>query len=140
MSRTDIRRGAAIVAAVGFAGLLVFQVALAAGLPLGRAAFGGASDVLAPGLRVASAVSALLFALAMWAALARGGVLAVSERAYRLAGWALWAFVALFGLSTLANLASSSPWERFLMAPLALLLTGCCVVVALGSRTTETAL
>lgn len=140
MSRTDIRRGAAIVAAVGFAGLLVFQVALAAGLPLGRAAFGGASDVLAPGLRVASAVSALLFALAMWAALARGGVLAVGERAYRRAGWVLWAFVALFGLSTLANLASSSPWERFLMAPLALLLTGCCVVVALGSRTTQTAL
>lgn len=139
VSRTGLQRGAAIVAAVGFAGLLLFQVALAAGLPLGRAAFGGTSEVLPPTLRVASVVSALLFALAMWAVLARGGVIAVSERAYRLAGWALWAFVALFGLSALANLVSPSPWERLLMAPLALLLTGCCLVVAFASRTTRTA-
>lgn len=35
-------------------------------------------------------------------------------------------------LSGLANLASSSGWERFLMGPVALLLAFLCLVVALG--------
>ena len=61
MSVLEKRRIAAIVAAVGFTALFVFQILLAAGMPLGRAAFGGASDTLSPELRVASAVSALRF-------------------------------------------------------------------------------
>ena len=46
----------ALVAAVGLAGMATFQTLLAAGLPLGQAAFGGANAVLPARLRVASAL------------------------------------------------------------------------------------
>ena len=47
--------------------------------------------------------------------------------------WGTWALVALFGLSAVANIASSSNWERFLNAPIALLLALLCFVVARGA-------
>jgi uncharacterized membrane protein YhhN len=45
--------------------------------------------------------------------------------------WGTWALVAGMALSALGNFASSSPWERFLMGPMALLLALLCLVVAL---------
>lgn len=123
------KRLAAIAASVGFSGLFVFEVLLAAGLPLGDVAFGGASVVLPSTLRVASAVSALLFLGAIWAVLSGAGVVRVRAGAV-VVRWVLWCYVGLFGLSALANLASPSPWERLLMAPLAVLLAACCVIVA----------
>jgi len=122
---------AAIAASVGFSALFVFQALLAAGAPLGGAAFGGASIVLPSTLRIASAVSALLFLGALWAVLSGAGVVRVGAGAATVARRVLWCYVGLFGLSALANLASLSPWERFLMAPLAVLLAACCVIVAL---------
>jgi hypothetical protein len=111
--------------------MATFQVLLAAGLPLGRAAFGGANAVLPAKLRSASAMSALLFFAAFYVVLARGGLLgAASESAPVRIG--IWVLAALFGLSTLANIASRSRWERFLMAPIGLGLTACCIVVALA--------
>lgn len=121
----------ALVAAVGLAGMATFQTLLAAGLPLGQAAFGGANAVLPARLRVASAMSALVFLAAIYVVLARGGLVGVaSESAPVRIG--TWVFAAIFGLSTVANTASRSRWERFLMAPIALLLTACCVVLALA--------
>ena len=134
MSVLEKRRIAAIVAAVGFTALFVFQILLAAGMPLGRAAFGGASDTLSPELRVASAVSALLFLGAIWTVLARAGVIAAGGRGRGIARWSIWGFAVLLSLSALANFASSSPWERFGMAPLAVVLVACCVLVALGPK------
>jgi hypothetical protein len=122
----------ALVAAVGIAGMAIFQILLAVGLPLGHAAFGGTNAVLPEKLRAASAMSALLFFAAFYVVLARGGLIGLSsESAPVRVG--IWVFVAIFGLSTLANTASRSRWERFLMAPIGLVLTACCVVVALAS-------
>ena len=75
------RRLAAIAASVGLSALLAFQVLLAAGAPLGDTAFGGAGVVLTPTLRVASAVSALLFLGAIWAVLSGAGVVRVGAGA-----------------------------------------------------------
>ncbi len=50
--------------------------------------------------------------------------------AVAVARWVLWCYVGLFALSALANLASLSPWERFVMAPVAVLLAACCLIVA----------
>jgi hypothetical protein len=122
----------ALVAAVGLAGMATFQTLLAAGLPLGQAAFGGANAVLPARLRAASAISALVFLAAIYVVLARGGLVGIaSESAPVRIG--IWVFAAIFGLSTVANTASRSRWERFLMAPIGLLLTACCILVALAS-------
>jgi len=120
------------MAAVVFAGLFIFQILLAAGVPWGRAAFGGASDILTPGLRIASVISALLFLGAIWAVLTSAAVITVGQGVRRIARWAMWGYVVLFSLSALLNFASSSPWERFGMAPLAVLLVVCCVLVTRG--------
>jgi hypothetical protein len=122
----------ALVAAVGIGGMAIFQILLAVGLPLGHAAFGGKNAVLPGRLRAASAMSVLLFCAAFYVVLASGGVVgAASESAPVRIG--IWVFVAIFGLSMLANTFSRSRWERFLMAPIGLVLTACCVVLALAS-------
>jgi hypothetical protein len=57
-----------------------------------------------------------------------------APRAGRGAVVLLWAVSALLALSAVANAASSSSWERFLWAPVALLQSVLCAVVAAGSR------
>ncbi len=122
------------VAGVGatlIVGMTLFQLMLAAGWPLGRAAFGGEHRVLPVKLRVASAASVLVFAAAFCVILARGGLWGAGSRSSLLVLVGIWVLVVLFGLSTLANVASRSHAERWIMAPIALLLTICCLAVAL---------
>lgn len=57
---------AAVVASVLLAALAAFQVALAAGAPLGRLAWGGRHRVLPTGLRIASGVSVVVYAGIGW--------------------------------------------------------------------------
>ena len=113
---------AAVLAAVGFLGIGAFQVALALGAPLGRAAWGGANSVIPPRLRRASAVAAVVWLLAAVVILARAGVIDVP----------LPPILLVVGAWALVNVASSSPWERFGWAPYAAVLAGLSLVVALG--------
>lgn len=122
----------AVVGSVGIFGILIFQVLLAAGLPLGAAAFGGKYEVLPAKLRFASAISALIFAGAFYIILARGGLIGGGSQSSSLVHVGIWVLVAIFGVSTLANISSRSRWERFVMAPVGLLLTVCCLIVALS--------
>lgn len=133
MSGSGNSRTAALYAVIGFAILFLFQVLLAVGVPLGKAAFGGASAALSPQLRAASALSALLILGAIWTVLARSGRIAAGRRARSISRWLIWGFAALFSLSAFANFTSSSPWERFGWGPFAVGLVACCVIVALGS-------
>lgn len=130
MSVQRKRRAAAYAAAIGFMLLFIFQVLLAVGVPLGRAAFGGKSATLTPELRVASVISALLFMVAIWTVLVRAGVIAAGRRSRVIARWTIWGFAALFSFSAFANFTSSSPWEHFGWGPFAVLLVVCCVMVA----------
>lgn len=107
MLEPEKKRFVAIVASVGFTGLFVFQVLLAAGLPLGRAAFGGTSATLSSELRIASAVSALLCLGAIWSMLARAGMCFTGKRARGIARWTIRGYTVLFGLSTLANISAN---------------------------------
>ena len=118
-------RRAAQAATIGFVAQIAFQAALAAGAPLGDAAWGGAHAHLTAGQRVASAV-----AVGFWIAaivLVRGRAAGRMERRYR---WGTWGLAVVLGLSALMNTASGSPWENDLLAPVALVLAGLCVVVA----------
>ncbi|WP_375387833.1 hypothetical protein [uncultured Amnibacterium sp.] len=124
-------RGAAVAAIGGVLALAGFQVALAAGAPLGRAAWGGTHPgVLPVELRAASGVSAGVWILGASVVAARagfgpgGGVL----------GRGIWAVIVVLLLGALANLASSSPWERGLWFPVACVLALLCGLVARGNR------
>ena len=63
----------AVAAAVGFAGLAGFELALALGAPLGRAAMGGTHTYLPPGLQLASGALTVFWALAALLILRRAG-------------------------------------------------------------------
>lgn len=82
-------RIAALAAAVLLVLVALFQAALAFGLPWGGAAYGGgaagADGVLPTGLRISSAVAAVVLTLAAWVVLRRGGVLTAGRPSDRIA-------------------------------------------------------
>lgn len=124
-----LARGAAIAAAVGFLVIAGFQAALALGAPLGRAAWGGTRTNLPTSLRIASAVAVVFWVLAAMVVLERAAY-RISPIPEPVARWGTWILVGVLLVGALMNLASSSPWERFLWGPLALLLAVLCFVLA----------
>ena len=93
-------------------GLVAFQIGLAAGLPWGKLAWGGGHQgVLPERLRVASGVSA-----AVWA-----GSVVLARREPPPVRW-LTGFAALCGVGTLTNLASPSLPERMAWTPVSAML------------------
>lgn len=130
MRNSVVVKRCALGAATGFAGLAVYQFLLAAGAPLGAAAWGGGTEGQLPtSLRVGSAVTVLVYAGAAGVTLRRAGfrVRGVSSRVAHVGSWVL---VVLLPLGALPNFASASAWERSLLGPAALVLAGLCWVVA----------
>jgi hypothetical protein len=129
-------RHAAPVAAGILALLVCFQLLLAAGLPLGRAAWGGGHRVLPSTLRLSSLVAAVILAAAAWAVLARADRVGPGSDStfVRIAVWVLGAY---FALNTVMNILSQSPAERWLMAPVAAVLAVCFFLVALAVADTR---
>jgi hypothetical protein len=123
---------AGAVLAVGVAG---FQSALALGLPLGDAVFGGraptVNGVLTAPFRLLAVAQALVLLAVAWLLLVRAGVVthpAIGGGSLTMATWVLAGFLAL---NTVGNLAAPHPVERWIMGTITLLLTGIAVVVAL---------
>jgi len=121
---------AAWLTAAGFAGLIVFQLLLVFGLPLGYMAWGGKYKRLPPILRLGSLLSAALLLFGILCVLERAGIVYVLNWPSGVSIVA-WLLTILFGLSTLANYKSKSKMERVVMTPLALLLCCLCFIVAL---------
>ncbi|RFU22808.1 hypothetical protein [Geodermatophilus marinus] len=121
---------AAVVATALLVALAALQVALAAGAPLGRLAWGGHHRVLPTRLRVGSAVSVLLYALFAWLVWRAAGIAA--RPGEEPGGVAIWALTVYFAVGVVANAASRSRPERAVMTPVAAVLAACCLVVALG--------
>jgi hypothetical protein len=115
----------------GFAWLAVFQVLLAAGLPLGRLAWGGSHPVLPPRLRIASLASASIAVLGGLAVAQAAGIVPALLPVIVLRP-VLWALSGLFVLSLVGNLASSSRAERLHGVPLTLILAASTAIVALS--------
>ena len=126
--------GAAAIGAsailLGFAG---FQVALAAGAPLGEHVWGGSQErVLPTGMRAAAGGAAIALTAAA------GVVARRASLADRPAGWlppATWAIAGYLALNTVGNLASSSEVERWLFGPATAIASTLTVIVALRTRT-----
>ncbi|MDB5440012.1 MAG: hypothetical protein JWM33_2439 [Caulobacteraceae bacterium] len=108
---------ARIFAALALA-LCAFQLALAAGLPWGDYAMGGAfSGTLPPSLRIAAVVQALLISAAILVILSRAGLALPSWR--NASRYLVWPIVALLGASLVLNLITPSGRERLIWAPVA---------------------
>jgi hypothetical protein len=122
-------RTAAIVAAIGCVGIATFQAALAAGAPLGVAAWGGGSADLATGYRIASAFAVVVWLLGAVVVLERAGF-DLSPLGGAAVRWGTWFVFGLSLVGSLMNAASRSPWERFLWAPVSLALAILVFVVA----------
>ena len=128
-SAVPAKRG--VAAAVGFAGIAVYQVALALGVPFGSTAWGGTHPgTLPPGLRVASAVGAVLWGLAALIILQRVGLSSFVPFGRTFVRRATWTLVVLSFMSAVANLASQSAARRFILAPVAMALAVLCFIVA----------
>ena len=128
---------AAHIAAIAYAiisvGVVAFQLALAAGLPWGAYAMGGAyPGQFPPAMRVAAVIQAVVIALTAGVVLARAG-LALATWA-RVSSRLIWVITLLLGLSVLLNFVSPSGGERMIWTPVAALLFVCSIVVAIGSR------
>jgi hypothetical protein len=122
---------AAVVVWVLLAALAVFQIALVAGAPLGRFAWGGGSTVLPTRLRVGSAVSVAIYAVIAW--VVAGSVSLRSEPADDGGSdLGIWLLTAYFTLGVVMNAASRSRPERMVMTPVALVLAVCCLLIALA--------
>jgi hypothetical protein len=126
---------AAAIALVAFAGLVVFQFALAAGAPWGRAAYGGqAPGVLPRQFRISSAVAAVVWI----------GVALVVARHAGIPVWAplpdawlpvaIWVIVGLLAIAVVLNTITRSVVERAIWMPVTIVLFGSTLVVALTAR------
>ena len=114
-------RTAAVAASVGFLAIATFQAALALGAPLGRAAWGGMQTDLPVGLRIASGVAIFVWILAAAIILGRVGieVVPMPNGLHRVGSWVL---LVILAIGVVMNLASQSPWERFLWGPVGAIL------------------
>lgn len=122
---------AAVVFTVLLALLAAFQIALVAGAPIGRFAWGGRDRVLDTRKRVGSVVAVVLYAGFAVLALTRAGVLFDARESLPVV-IAMWVVVGYLALGVLLNALSRSRPERFLMTPVSLLLAILALVVALG--------
>jgi hypothetical protein len=128
----------AIVAAITLGLVMVLQLLLAAGFPLGQTAWGGQYQVLPPTLRWASFATVGVLGLAVWVVCARAGLAAPGAQPVAIRA-ATWLFAGFLSLNTLGNIASSSAAERYGMTPVSLVLVFCFIVVALSHHVSKPA-
>ncbi len=121
---------AALVAAAVLAGVILLQALLAAGFPLGRAAWGGEHRVLPPRLRLGSVAAVFMLAVAGWVVLARAGLVRPGPEPVSVHA-ATWVSAVFFALNAVGNASSRSRVERWVMTPLATVLALCFAVVGL---------
>jgi hypothetical protein len=131
---------ALVIGLVILVGLTAFQIALAAGAPLGRFAWGGQHRVLPANLRRSSVIAVVLYGVFALILLERSGAINLvrftADRTFidnTLAEHIVaWVLVAYLVLATVMNLASKSRSEKVVMTPVSAGLLVCAVVIALS--------
>jgi hypothetical protein len=122
---------AAIVFCVVLGLLGLFQLALAAGAPLGRFAWGGGQEQLTTPYRIGSIISILIYAVFAVIAAERAGFVTLLP-APDIARIGVWVITGYMALGIFMNAISRSKPERRVMTPVALVLFATSLVVALG--------
>lgn len=112
------------------AGVAAFQVALALGLPLGEAVFGGRAPtqngVLNARFRGLAVVQAVILLLMGWILLARTAVISIPFLSDGTLVWLTWVIVVFLAINTVGNFSARHPVEKWLMGSITL------VVLVLG--------
>lgn len=124
---TDI---AAIAFCLLLGGLALFQLALAAGAPLGGFAWGGGHERLPVKLRIGSLAAIVIYAAFALIVLERAGLVSLLPYA-SIARIGIWIVIAYLALGVAMNALSRSKPERYTMTPLALTLCVLALVVAI---------
>ncbi|MEI3868726.1 hypothetical protein V6S02_16710 [Microbacterium sp. CCNWLW134] len=107
-----------------------FQLALAAGAPLGHFAWGGQHRVLPTRLRVGSVVSILIYAVIVLIAWSPVGAIGLFPRVVSEVG--MWVVFGYFALGIVMNALSRSRPERFTMTPVCVVLAVLSFFIAMG--------
>ena len=127
---------AAVAGAVLLAGVAVFQIALAAGAPLGDMAYGGRAEtrngILTAPYRIMSALAVLILGVAAWIVLARADVVSGGPMGAGFVETGAWVVFGYLVLNTAANLASTSKNERLIMGPVTAIAAVLVLIAALG--------
>ena len=122
---------AAVISLTLLALLVVFQVLLIAGVPIGNFAWGGQHKTLPRNLRIGSVFSIVIYAFiaalivskaGLWQLIPQGTFLDIT----------LWVVFAYLALGVVMNAISRSKPERYTMTPVALVLAVCIFVIANG--------
>ena len=121
----------ALIASLVLLLLSVFQIALIAGAPIGKFAWGGMNNILPVKLRVASIVSIVLYILFTIFILSKSGLLPLITSPV-LIDVSMWVIAAYFVLGIGLNAISRSKKERMMMTPVVLLLAVNFLVVAIS--------
>lgn len=108
--------------------LALFQIALAAGAPWGRFAWGGAQAKLPVALRIGSVVSLLIYSAC--AAIVSDRAKLIDVVGDDVSGVGAWVVAGFLSLGVVMNAISRSKPERFTMTPVALVLAASAYVVA----------
>lgn len=127
----DWLTAATITATTMFAILGLFQVALAAGVPWGHAAYGGANRELSTGLRITSGIAIGIWLIAILLVVRRSqseGVFFLSAGAVGLICWILAGYLAV---GSVMNGISRSKAERNIWTPVSVISLVSVVVVNL---------
>jgi lipoprotein signal peptidase len=110
---------------------VLFQFALAAGMPWGNLAMGGRyPGKFPPGMRVGAVIQAALLAFLAAIVLSNAGV--AFPGLSTLSNLLIWVAVAISAISLVMNLITLSKWERILWAPVALVMMVSSLIVALS--------
>ena len=125
------------IAAIAFTALstvvVVFQLALAFGAPLGDVTMGGRyRGALPRHIRVVPALSAVLITGFAAVVLARAGMAFVELQV--LSTKLIWVVVAYCAVGSLANYITPSKWERALWFPMVAVMLACSLIVALQGK------
>ncbi len=122
---------AALVFTVVTVGAVVFQLLLALGAPLGTYAMGGKFPGRFPAaMRVAAVLQAIILGLLAAVVVARAGL--ALESWGPASSWLIWVAVAFSGVSLVMNSITPSAGERRIWVPVAVVLLGSSLVVALA--------
>ncbi len=121
-------RTAGFTLVVLLGGVILFQILMLVGYPLQRAMGGGPWDAPAPAMVIASFVASLILLFAMGVVLEKLGIVRLIQRR-RVVNGLLWLMAAYFLLSAVGTLFTLGD-IRFVLAPLALVVSVLCLMVA----------
>ena len=110
---------------------VLFQLALAFGMPWGQHAMGGKfPGRLPPVMRIAAVIQAVLLCLMTLVVMVRSQTLASTYYEHSLFG--IWVVVGISAISFVMNLITPMKWERIIWAPVGALLFTSSLLIAMS--------